>query len=582
MIMNVCLFLALLFLFISCNSKQAAKKKESRARTQETVVLSESSREVISRVKDGVALFKTQGEKAFETFRIPNSRWRTGDDYIFVIDDLGNMLVHADSTMEGKNVLDLKDIGGKSIIKGLLNTALQSHKGQGGWYHYQWPTPGGLFPRWKSSFVMPVTSPAGRQYVLGCGIYTDRMEKEFVVDMVNAAAKEIESKGDSAFSLFYDPTGSYRNKDAYVVVFSRDGIDLVNPAFPDLEGRNVMDLKDVNGKLIVTDMFKVANEKGSGWVEYMWPKPGQSVPTMKSTYVTKAKYKGKEYLVSCGTYLGDAPRAAKNPNSMSAAGLMNLVNDAAKVFAKKGEDAYPEFRQKGGKWYRDNTYFFVWTTNGIRKFHAANPELEGQNVNQYTDAIGRKMGQMMLDAGRSASGAGWVHYMHPEPGSYFPIWKSSYVKKVRFPDGKDYIIGCGVYNMDMDEAIIEDLVGKAASLVEEKGKSAFPQLRDKKGPFVFMDTYIFMVGTDGTELFNAGLPTLEGTNNMDMKDLKGKTLIRDEIALAMKEGEGWLDGYWYTPGDNQPALKRTFVKKVSCDGKMCIIGSGYYPQQDEK
>jgi len=130
----------------------------------------------------------------------------------------------------------------------------------------------------------------------------------------------------------------------------------------------------------------------------------------------------------------------------------------------------------------------------------------------------------------------------------------------------------------MDAAMIEDVVEKASVLIEKQGKAAFPLLRDKRGPFVFMDTYIFMVSTDGTEMFNASMPSLEGKNVLDLKDLKGNSLVKDEIALALKAGKGWIDGYWYKPGGNEPALKRTFVRKVKCEGKTCIIGSGYYPE----
>ena len=572
------LVLTVLTILLSCKSKNPDNGNSPDMKERDTLTVSASSSAVMDRVSEGVELFNKEGEKAFDTFKVSGSPWRSGDDYIFVLDEQGNMLVHADTALEGKNVIGLVDVGGKSIISGLITTAKASAAGRGGWYHYQWPVPGGLFPRWKSSFVMPVTSASGAKYILGSGIYTDRMEREYVVDLVNAAVQEINTRGEAAFGLLRDHTGPFLAKDAYVMVFSMDGIDLVNPAFPDLEGRVVTDLKDVNGKLLVREMFRVLREKGSGWVDYMWPRPGKSVPTTKSTYVRKANHNGKEYLVGCGVYLADVPLAQKNPNALSAEALIRLVDEAAKVFEQKGEAVYPDFRIKRSKWLRDNSYFFVWSADGIRKFHAANPELEGQDVKQYTDAIGRPVGQMILDAGKGPNGSGWVHYFHTEPGSYFPIWKSTYVKKVKFPSGKSYIVGCGVYNMDMDEPMIEDLVERAAVLVEKKGKAALPILRDHKGSFVFMDTYIFMVGTDGTELFNAGMPLLEGKNIMDLKDLKGNSLVRDEIALAMKDGKGWIDGYWYKPGDNQPTLKRTFVKKVKYEGANCIIGSGYYPE----
>jgi hypothetical protein len=66
--------------------------------------------ELVALVKDASELVRTKGEDAFTEFRIPGSRWRKQETYIFVLDPEGNMLVHADPAMEGKNQLDLKDI----------------------------------------------------------------------------------------------------------------------------------------------------------------------------------------------------------------------------------------------------------------------------------------------------------------------------------------------------------------------------------------------------------------------------------------------------------------------------------------
>jgi signal transduction histidine kinase len=39
--------------------------------------------------------------------------------------------------------------------------------------------------------------------------------------------------------------------DTYVFVESTDGVELVNAAQPSLEGRNLMDLRDLKGKALV-------------------------------------------------------------------------------------------------------------------------------------------------------------------------------------------------------------------------------------------------------------------------------------------------------------------------------------------
>ena len=130
--------------------------------------------------------------------------------------------------------------------------------------------------------------------------------------------------------------------------------------------------------------------------------------------------------------------------------------------------------------------------------------------------------------------------------------------------------------MQMDRVFIEDVVNRASALIAERGKEAFGQLRDKKGPFVFMDTYVFVMTTDGVELVNPAQPSFEGKNLIDLRDLKGKAVVKDEIAAAMKDGSGWLECYWYKPGSNTQARQRTYVKKVQSKDGTYIVGSGFY------
>jgi signal transduction histidine kinase len=536
------------------------------------------TRDLVALVNDASELVHTKGEAAFADFRVSGSRWRQGETYIFVLDPQGNMLVHPDPRLEGKNEMDLKDINGKLIIRGIIDAATALPDKPEGWYHYEWPVPGEILPRWKSTYVRMVTAPSGQGYTVGAGMYNDRMERSFVVDMVTDAVEQIEKKGTAAFPLFHDPKGSFVAKEAYIFVIDPDGIELVNPAFPNLEGRNLTDLKDTQGKQMTREMLNVVETTGSGWVDYMWPKPGESISTQKSAYVAKAKMGDQWVLVGCGVYLADAPKAAPVAKKMNALELMALVREGAAVLEDQDDKAFPEFRKKGSKWFRDDTYFFVWKTDGTVVLHAADPSIEGRNDSGIKDVLGRPFGKMIHAAAASPSGEGWVHYMYPEPGDIFPTWKSTFVKWVNSSSGKQYILGCGIYNMQMDRAFIEDVVNRAATLVAEQGKDAFGQLRDKMGPFVFMDTYVFVHTTDGTELVNAGQPSLEGKNLIDLKDVNGKAVAKENIAATMRHGSAWVDYYWWKPGQNTPARKLTYVRMVQSGKEAYIIGSGFYTE----
>ncbi|MBC5773048.1 cache domain-containing protein [Pontibacter sp. KCTC 32443] len=538
------------------------------------------TRELVQLVKEAADLIHTKGEAAFDDFRSAGSRWRQDESYIFALDLDGNMLLHHDPELEGKNQLELKDINGKPIIRGLLNAATAQPEKPEGWYHYQWPVPDGLLPRWKSSYVQLVKAPSGKSYVVGSGVYNDRMEREFVADLVNKAVAEIEHRGEAAFELLRDPKSPYIAKDAYVFVMDMEGVELFNPAFPTLVGRNLINMKDASGKLLNQEIIKVAQEQGAGWLDYMWPKPGESVPTQKTAYIRKARLGDKNVIVGCGAYMADAPKEAKYTSSMTAPELVELVREAAALLEKEGEKAFPEFKKQGTKWLHDDIYFFIWTMDGVRalhpEIHPEKPEVEGKDARDAKDAIGKPYGKLFLEAASTPEGEGWIHCMWPKPFDIFPTWKSCFVKRVTFPSGKEYLVGSGIYNMQVDKTIIEDVVDRAAALVQERGKAAFDLLRDKKGPFYFMDTYVFVESPEGVELVNPAQPSLEGRNLLNLKDLKGKTIVRDEIAAAITEGSAWLECYWYQPGTNAPALKETFVRMVQHNGETYIVGSGIY------
>jgi cytochrome c len=123
-----------------------------------------------------------------------------------------------------------------------------------------------------------------------------------IVVLVNKAAALIDSKGKSAFSEFRKTGSEWFSGDIYLFSNDLKGMELFNAAFPKLDGTDVSGLKDPNGKLLVAEMIKVAQSKGSGWVDYKWPKPGHSQPSQKWSYVKAVTIDGTPALVGAGFY----------------------------------------------------------------------------------------------------------------------------------------------------------------------------------------------------------------------------------------------------------------------------------------
>ncbi len=120
--------------------------------------------------------------------------------------------------------------------------------------------------------------------------------------MVNKAAHLVESKGKSVFAEFRKPNSEWWFGNTYLFIYDKDMNVLLNPAFPQREGTNVHGQKDVNGKLFHDEFMRVAKEKGSGWVDYMFPKPGQTNLSLKWSYIKSVNIDGGKGIIGAGFY----------------------------------------------------------------------------------------------------------------------------------------------------------------------------------------------------------------------------------------------------------------------------------------
>ena len=117
-----------------------------------------------------------------------------------------------------------------------------------------------------------------------------------------AAAAAIDAKGKAVFPDFRETGGAWWIGPTYLVVVDLTGKTLVNAAFPKFEGTDATVVKDVTGKHFVTAFIDKAKASGSGWVDYMWPKPGETQPSQKWTYVKAVTVDGVPALVGAGFY----------------------------------------------------------------------------------------------------------------------------------------------------------------------------------------------------------------------------------------------------------------------------------------
>ncbi len=119
--------------------------------------------------------------------------------------------------------------------------------------------------------------------------------------LVNKAAALIDKNGKAAFAEFRKGSEWFHD-DTYLFSYDMNANVLLSPAFPAREGTNVHGQKDAKGKLFHDEIIRTAQTRGSGWVDYMFPKPRQTEPSQKWTYVKRVTIDGAPGLIGSGFY----------------------------------------------------------------------------------------------------------------------------------------------------------------------------------------------------------------------------------------------------------------------------------------
>ncbi|MFH1215147.1 MAG: cache domain-containing protein [Pseudomonadota bacterium] len=123
-------------------------------------------------------------------------------------------------------------------------------------------------------------------------------------DKAEAAAKLLEAEGAGAIDKIKDENGEFRfaGGEGYIWIHNLEGVMVMHPIKPSLDGRDLLDMKDINGVYLFSAMNELVEAKGKGWVPYAWPKPGQQESSPKVSYVILVKKDGKNYVAGSGMY----------------------------------------------------------------------------------------------------------------------------------------------------------------------------------------------------------------------------------------------------------------------------------------
>ncbi len=196
---------------------------------------------------------------------------------------------------------------------------------------------------------------------------------------------------------------------------------VMHPIKPQLDGKDLSGFQDPNGKRLFVEFVRVCQEKGQGFVDYLWPKPGHDEPVPKLSFVKLFKPWG--WIVGTGVYLESAEAAVQER-------VLRSIRDMR--YGPEGKD-----------------YFWVNNMDGVMVMHPIKPSLNGKNLLGLKDKKGTYFFREFVEVCRK-DGQGFVRYYWPKPGFDEPVPKLSFVKLFE-PWG--WVVGTGVYLDDVEAAL---------------------------------------------------------------------------------------------------------------------------------
>ncbi|WP_425261391.1 cache domain-containing protein [Rubrivivax sp. RP6-9] len=106
--------------------------------------------------------------------------------------------------------------------------------------------------------------------------------------MVKKGVAFVKANGkDKAYAAFNDKAGGFTDRDLYLVVYGLDGVVRAHGANAKMIGKNLIELKDIDGKAFVKERVDLAQSKGTFWQDYKFTNPTTKKIEPKRMYCEK-------------------------------------------------------------------------------------------------------------------------------------------------------------------------------------------------------------------------------------------------------------------------------------------------------
>ncbi len=117
--------------------------------------------------------------------------------------------------------------------------------------------------------------------------------------LVKKAVASMKTNGkDTTFAEINNPKGKFTDRDLYIFVYDIKGKCVAHGQNPKMIGKELIEMKDADGKYFVKERVEIAKSKGSGWQDYKFTDPLSKKIEHKRAYVERFG----DFIVGAGIY----------------------------------------------------------------------------------------------------------------------------------------------------------------------------------------------------------------------------------------------------------------------------------------
>lgn len=277
-----------------------------------------------------------------------------------------------------------------------------------------------------------LTSCESRYKDLNLNLYEYRDTKN-LVKFIYDSAQLLKQNGSQQIQTFIQNRENYKFEGYYLYIYKLDGTNVFHSGMPQLEGKNLYEITDINGKKIIELILEALHNKNNphGWVHFTWFKPGTFFPVPKSSCHFRVKTNdGEEYFVGGGL---DYPQEEKEF-------IRVTVNSAAELLQEEGLDVLDVISDPNSQFnFRDVRTFVIEENGNIMISPIAANNIVEFDLLESVDEVGHKPFAKAMKHLKNNDSV-WQMFMAKNRYERIPEKKCIYLRKVKL-ENKTIIVG---------------------------------------------------------------------------------------------------------------------------------------------